>query len=59
MDLGVQYEPPTLVRQIFNIYFDSLGYSIDDLSEIIPLYKSEIRSIIDLYSNKTIRLSLT
>ncbi|RYE24769.1 MAG: ImmA/IrrE family metallo-endopeptidase [Sphingobacteriales bacterium] len=55
-DLGIPYEHPTLVKQIFDIYFDSLGYSIDDLASLVPLYKTEIRGIIDLYSNKTIRL---
>ena len=56
-ELGLQPENPTIVKQIFNIYFDQLNYSIEDLTELVPLDRKELRSIIDTYSNKTFRLS--
>lgn len=55
-DLGIQYESPRLVKEIFDLYFNKLNYSIDDLGEIVTLHKSDIRNIVDLYNNKLFRL---
>lgn len=56
-ELGLPPESPTIVKQILDLYFDKLSYSIEDLEEIVPLQKVELKGMIDLYNNKTIRLS--
>ena len=43
--IEIEYEQPTLYKEIIDTYIDELNYSVEELSELLGIYKDEMEEI--------------
>jgi Zn-dependent peptidase ImmA (M78 family)/DNA-binding XRE family transcriptional regulator len=57
-ELDFDYEAPTLLESIFKIHMDNLGYSIDEIADMIKLHKSDLLNMYPFLEKKKGHLRL-